>query len=62
MGELLFDGYEDPILKIGASFNKEKRTVPIDRFGWFYKVRSRLESPDIKTKFRGMEPAGLTAS
>ena len=44
VGELLFDGYDDPILKIGASFNKEERTVPIDKFGWFYKVSPTLGS------------------
>lgn len=38
VGELLFDGYDDPILEIGASFDDEERTLPIDKFGWFYKV------------------------
>ena len=38
VGELLFDGYDDPILEIGASFDNEERTLPIDKFGWFYKV------------------------
>ena len=37
VGELLFDGYDDPILEIGASFDEEK-TMPIDKFAWFYKV------------------------
>merc|ERR1719411_393927 len=38
VGQLLFDGYDDPILEIGASFNEEQeRTLPIDKFGWFYK-------------------------
>lgn len=39
VGELLFTGYEDPILEIGAAFTEDERTMPIERFGWFYKVR-----------------------
>ena len=42
VGELLFDGYDDPILEIGASFDDEERTLPIDKFGWFYKVCKHL--------------------
>jgi len=37
VGELLFTGYEDPILEIGAAFTEDERTMPIERFGWFYK-------------------------
>lgn len=55
IGELLFDGYEDPVLQI-ASLNEEEEdefdmfgeeeeinepepfTIPMDKFGWFYKV------------------------
>jgi len=54
IGELLFDGYEDPVLQI-ASLNEEEEdefdmfgeeeeinepepfTIPMDKFGWFYK-------------------------
>lgn len=37
VGELLFDGYDDPILEIGASFDEEQKTMPTDKFAWFYK-------------------------
>lgn len=55
IGELLFDGYEDPVLQI-ASLNEEEEdefdmfgeeeeinepepfAIPMDKFGWFYKV------------------------
>ena len=64
VGELLFDGYEDPILEIGASFDDEERTLPIDKFGWFYKVKHlSLEvytSVTSNNNFRGTGPAGLT--
>jgi len=36
LGELLFDGYDDPVLEIGTSFEDEE-TVPLEKFGWFYK-------------------------
>ena len=66
VGELLFDGYDDPILEIGASFDDEERTLPIDKFGWFYKVCKNI-SFTIHIFFtqpmmrRGTGPAGLTA-
>ena len=34
----MFDGYDDPILEIGASFDEEQKTMPTDKFAWFYKV------------------------
>ena len=34
----MFDGYEDPVLQMGAAFREDTDT-PMDRFGWFYKVR-----------------------
>jgi len=37
IGELLFDGYEDPVLEIGASFDEEEKKLPMEKFGWFYK-------------------------
>ena len=74
IGELLFDGYEDAVMKMADSFDnyeakeyeaydefefedyeeesgdsddeivksekKEKAQVPMDKFGWFYKVLS----------------------
>ena len=74
IGELLFDGYEDAVMKMADSFDnyeaeeyeaydefefeeyaeesgdsddeivksdkKEKSQVPMDKFGWFYKVLS----------------------
>ena len=38
IGELLFDGYDDPVLEIGASFDEEEKKLPMEKFGWFYKV------------------------
>ena len=37
VGELLFDGYEDPLLSI-AEWVGTTSNIPIDKFGWFYKV------------------------
>jgi len=37
VGELLFDGYDDPILEIGASFDDEEGAMPVDKFAYFYK-------------------------
>ena len=58
IGELLFDGYEDPVMDIGSSledneedyfeYEDEEETeedpnkVPMDKFGWFYKVCSKI--------------------
>ena len=54
IGELLFDGYEDAVMEIGSSLDgdeddyfedeegetkQEPNKVPLDKFGWFYKVR-----------------------
>ena len=39
VGELLFDGYEDQVMSLGSSFTDED--VPLDKFGWFYKVMIR---------------------
>lgn len=39
VGELLFDGYEDALLSI-AQMSGAKSRVPMDKFGWFYKVRN----------------------
>ena len=38
VGELLFDGYEDTLLAIAAMAGTKSR-APMDKFGWFYKVR-----------------------
>ena len=39
VGELLFEGYEDPLLSLADWVGDEIGTVmPTDRFGWFYKV------------------------
>lgn len=32
--ELLFEGYDDPLMKIAKTF----MNLPYDKFGWFYKV------------------------
>ena len=39
----MFDGYEDPVLQMGAGFD-EDTAVPMDRFGWFYKVKRQRQS------------------
>ena len=52
IGELLFDGYEDPVMDIGSSMDnedeyfedeeeKDANKVPMDKFGWFYQVRPK---------------------
>ena len=56
IGELMFEGYEDPVLQMYSSFESEDEEdedafwmedeestpappkIPMDRFGWFYKV------------------------
>ena len=59
IGELLFEGYEDEVMEIGSSLDgdddeeyfdeEEEETkqdlnkVPMDKFGWFYKVRKNHE-------------------
>jgi hypothetical protein len=42
ISELLFEGYEDELLTIGEAYlgQNEKMDIPMDRFGWFYKVNS----------------------
>ena len=35
--ELLFEGYQDTLLAI-AEMVGQKSDIPLDRFGWFYKV------------------------
>lgn len=35
--ELLFEGYEDTLLALADWFGQESK-IPLDRFGWFYKV------------------------
>lgn len=39
-GQLLFDGYEDPILGYGSKF-KFSDAPAWDKFGWFYQVSDR---------------------
>ena len=43
VGELLFDGYQDSIIDLGATFGSmeagfDEDKVALDKFGWFYKV------------------------
>jgi hypothetical protein len=39
IGELMFEGYEDELVSIGDAFmEEEEKAVPMDKFGWFYKV------------------------
>jgi len=42
VGEILFDGYTDELVTIADSFKEEeeekgRNSVPMDKFGWFYK-------------------------
>ena len=64
IGELLFEGYEDEVMEIGSSLDgdddeeyfdeEEEETkqdlnkVPMDKFGWFYKVRKKSRTEDFK--------------
>lgn len=38
VNELLFEGYDDVMLKIARKLNLTK--IPMDKFGWFYEVSS----------------------
>ena len=41
IGELMFEGYEDELITIGDAFTEEKdKVIPMDKFGWFYKVKT----------------------
>lgn len=38
-GELLFDGYEDPMINLAKNMPMlDAGEIPFDRFGWFYTV------------------------
>ncbi len=37
IGELMFDGYEDELVTIGNALS-EGIDIPMEKFGWFYKV------------------------
>ncbi|XP_012271292.1 protein croquemort-like [Orussus abietinus] len=41
--ELLFTGYEDPIINMGKLAASEEDIPPFDRFGWFYKRNGSTE-------------------
>lgn len=36
--ELLFEGYNDPLLKLAKKLNISGLNIPFDKFGWFYGV------------------------
>lgn len=36
--ELLFKGYEDPLLELAKKLNITGLNIPFDKFGWFYGV------------------------
>ncbi|XP_060529969.1 uncharacterized protein LOC132704160 [Cylas formicarius] len=36
VGQVLYDGYEDPIMKMAQSLPMASIQLPIDKFGWFY--------------------------
>ncbi|XP_077284882.1 protein peste-like [Arctopsyche grandis] len=43
--ELLFDGYDDPLLDLAKSLpQKETNAPPVDKFGWFYKRNGSTEN------------------
>lgn len=44
--ELLFDGYEDQLLKLAKDLNITALDIPFDKFGWFYQVSTT--NPSIK--------------
>lgn len=41
VGELLFEGYDDPLIGMGKSMEnfQNLELPPFDKFGWFYMVR-----------------------
>ena len=47
--ELLFDGYEDPLMTMGSLFAK-KGDIPKDKFGWFYKRQAGAELGQAQLK------------
>lgn len=36
--ELLFDGYQDPLIDLIRKMNNTGFQIPFDKFGWFYSV------------------------
>lgn len=48
-GELLFDGYEDSMIKMAKSMPMlDAGEIPFDKFGWFYSVRKKFFCFQIK--------------
>ena len=57
----MFDGYEDPVMQMGAMAVEESESkVPMDKFGWFYKVRMAVEWKPSRP--RGTGRPGQTAT
>lgn len=42
VNELLFEGYEDPLLVLAKKLNISGLNIPFDKFGWFYGVSVSL--------------------
>ena len=53
-GELLFDGYSDPLLTMGSYFAKSNG-IPMDKFGWFYKRNGTTWSDGVITMNTGSD-------
>ncbi|KAG7213401.1 hypothetical protein KM043_002686 [Ampulex compressa] len=62
VGELLFDGYSDPLITMGKSMNMDDDMPPFDRFGWFYKRNGSSEMDgnfNMATGFDDMSEVGV---
>lgn len=42
IGEILFDGYDDPFITAGNTLPLINSIPGYDKFGWFYKVNYRI--------------------
>ena len=47
VGELLFEGYEDSVMRIGSAFGHVEGPVFLDKFGWFYEASYRLQRSSL---------------
>ena len=47
VGELLFEGYDDTVMRIGSAFGHGQGPVFLDKFGWFYEVIYQLQRSSL---------------
>nr|CAD7264916.1 unnamed protein product [Timema shepardi] len=48
VGQLLFDGFEDPIINMGSAFPLPNTLqIPYDKFGWFYQSKAVTLRPAL---------------